>query len=119
GRGVGCGLHREADARRASERAGGAVGGRRSRRCGPQRVPPLRLRASAVPLARRHDGGLLIVRPSATFDAATIAEIHRAAREGMYAIRGFGAKRRVPHFDDLLFLGASVSRYPLEGYREA
>jgi hypothetical protein len=30
-----------------------------------------------------------------------------------------GAKRRVPHFDDLLFLGASMSRYPLEGYREA
>ena len=24
----------------------------------------------------------------------------------------------LPHFDDLLFLGASVSRYPLEGYRE-
>ena len=47
-----------------------------------------------------------------------IAEIQRAAREGMYDIRGFGAKRRVPHFDDLLFLGASVSRYPLEGYRE-
>ena len=23
-----------------------------------------------------------------------------------------------PHFDDLLFLGASISRYPLEGYRE-
>ena len=39
-----------------------------------------------------------------------------AAREGIYDIRGFGAKR-VPHFDDLL-LGASVSRYPLEGYRE-
>src|SRR5205807_3363157 len=28
------------------------------------------------------------------------------------------AKRRMPHFDDLLFLGASISRYPLEGYRE-
>ena len=27
-------------------------------------------------------------------------------------------KRHVPHFDDLLFLGASISRYPLEGYRE-
>jgi glutamate synthase domain-containing protein 2 len=24
----------------------------------------------------------------------------------------------LPHFDDLLFLGASISRYPLEGYRE-
>ena len=47
-----------------------------------------------------------------------IAEIQRAAREGIYDIRGWGAKRRVPHFDDLLFLGASVSRYPLEGYRE-
>ncbi len=38
--------------------------------------------------------------------------------KGSYDIRGFGAKRRLPHFDDLLFLGASVSRYPLEGYRE-
>ncbi len=58
------------------------------------------------------------LRESATFDRGVIAEIQRAAREGMYDIRGFGAKRHVPHFDDLLFLGASVSRYPLEGYRE-
>ena len=58
------------------------------------------------------------LRESATFDRGTIAEIQRAAREGIYDIRGFGAKRRVPHFDDLLFLGASMSRYPLEGYRE-
>src|ERR671928_57416 len=58
------------------------------------------------------------LRESATFDRDVIAEIQRAAREGIYDIRGFGAKRRVPHFDDLLFLGASISRYPLEGYRE-
>src|SRR3954451_14370178 len=58
------------------------------------------------------------LRESATFDRHTIAEIQRAATEGMYDIRGFGATRRVPHFDDLLSLGASVSRYPLEGYRE-
>lgn len=57
-------------------------------------------------------------RPSATFDEATIAGIQRSAREGIYAIRGGGAKRVLPHFDDLLFLGASMSRYPLEGYRE-
>jgi len=61
----------------------------------------------------------LVPRASATFDAAAIAEIQRAADSGVYAIRGSGAKRRVPHFDDLLFLGASMSRYPLEGYREA
>jgi glutamate synthase domain-containing protein 2 len=58
------------------------------------------------------------LRESATFDRATIHEIQRAAREGIYDIRGGGAKRRVPSFDDLLLLGASVSRYPIEGYRE-
>jgi len=57
-------------------------------------------------------------RFSATFDTYSIAEIQRAAATGIYDIRGFGAKRKVPHFDDLVFLGASVSRYPLEGYRE-
>ena len=58
------------------------------------------------------------LRESYLFDRNVIHEIQRAAREGIYDIRGFGAKRRVPHFDDLLLLGASVSRYPLEGYRE-
>jgi methylamine---glutamate N-methyltransferase subunit C len=57
-------------------------------------------------------------RKSATFDDATLAEIRRAAATGIYDIRGGGAKRKVPNFDDLLFLGASMSRYPLEGYRE-
>ena len=60
----------------------------------------------------------MAMRESATFDRSVIAEIQRAAREGIYDIRGWGAKRSLPHFDDLLFLGASVSRYPLEGYRE-
>ncbi len=55
---------------------------------------------------------------SATFTNEINAEIRRAAATGIYDIRGGGAKRKVPHFDDLLFLGASVSRYPLEGYRE-
>ena len=58
------------------------------------------------------------LRESETFPAHVLAEIHRAADQGVYDIRGFGAKRRVPTFDDLLFLGASMSRYPLEGYRE-
>ena len=57
-------------------------------------------------------------RRSATFDEYSIAEIQRAAATGIYDIRGGGTKRKVPHFDDLLFLGASISRYPLEGYRE-
>jgi methylamine---glutamate N-methyltransferase subunit C len=58
------------------------------------------------------------LRESATFDRVTIAAIRRAAETGLYDIRGGGAKRALPNFDDLVFLGASMSRYPLEGYRE-
>jgi glutamate synthase domain-containing protein 2 len=57
-------------------------------------------------------------RQSWTFSNDVNAEIRRAAATGIYDIRGGGSKRRLPHFDDLLFLGASISRYPLEGYRE-
>src|SRR5256714_2881919 len=84
--------------------------------------------AQPLSLPRRQGGAILRSadgkraatppRPSATFDQYAIAEIHRAAATGIYDIGGFGAKRKLPHFDDLLFLGASISRYPLEGYRE-
>ena len=57
-------------------------------------------------------------RQSATFSADVNSDIRRAAATGIYDIRGGGAKRKVPSFDDLLFMGASISRYPLEGYRE-
>jgi methylamine---glutamate N-methyltransferase subunit C len=52
------------------------------------------------------------------YDRRMINYIQSAAAHGLYEIRGLGAKRRLPHFDDLVFLGASMSRYPLEGYRE-
>jgi glutamate synthase domain-containing protein 2 len=52
------------------------------------------------------------------YDRHTLHYIQHAAATGLYEIRGLGAKRRLPHFDDLVFLGASLSRYPLEGYRE-
>jgi glutamate synthase domain-containing protein 2 len=58
------------------------------------------------------------LRRSAAFDESVIAEIQRAADQGIYDIRGFGTLRRLPNFDDLILLGASMSRYPLEGYRE-
>ncbi|EIJ42029.1 glutamate synthase family protein [Beggiatoa alba B18LD] len=55
---------------------------------------------------------------SATFSQTAIADIHRAAEQGIFHIRGLGAQRQLPSFDDLVFLGASMSRYPLEAYRE-
>src|SRR5262245_28822151 len=55
---------------------------------------------------------------SYSFSRNTLTYIHEAADRGVYDIRGLGAKRRLPTFDDLVFLTASLSRYPLEGYRE-
>ena len=60
----------------------------------------------------------LVCEESATFDRSVIDYVQRASATGLYEIRGLGAKRRVPHFDDLVFLGESLSRYPIEGYRE-
>jgi glutamate synthase domain-containing protein 2 len=58
------------------------------------------------------------LRPNSTFSPQQVAQIHEMAETGRYEIRGLGATRRVPNFDDLTFLTASASRYPLEGYRE-
>ena len=58
------------------------------------------------------------LRASHTFPITVIDQIHTMAEEGRYEIRGWGAKRALPTFDDLVFITASASRYPLEGYRE-
>ena len=63
-------------------------------------------------------GGPEQLEPSASFNSDVIAYIRRATECGLYDIRGMGAKRKLPTFDDLVFLTASASRYPLEGYRE-
>ena len=55
---------------------------------------------------------------SYSFNREVVAYIQQAAERGVYDIRGMGARRRLPTFDDLVLLTASLSRYPLEGYRE-
>ena len=70
--------------------------------------------AARVAVARR-----LPRRESYSFPPAMIDQIHGMAEEGRYEIRGWGAKRKLPTFDDLVFITASASRYPMEGYREA
>ena len=60
----------------------------------------------------------LVLEESAGFNQKVIEYVHRASATGLYEIRGMGAKRHLPSFDDLVFLAGSASRYPLEGYRE-
>jgi methylamine---glutamate N-methyltransferase subunit C len=59
-----------------------------------------------------------ILHTSSTFNPQVIAAIQERAELGRYMIRGFGAFRNVPRLDDLVFLTASMTRLPLEGYRE-
>jgi glutamate synthase domain-containing protein 2 len=70
---------------------------------------------SAEPIELPAADGL---RTSATLTPQIIDQIQDMAVTGRYEIRGAGGKRKVPSFDDLTFLTASASRYPLEGYRE-
>lgn len=60
----------------------------------------------------------LLTEASHSYDLRVLDYIQHAAATGLYEIRGLGAKRALPTFDDLVFLAASISRYPLEGYRE-
>ncbi len=59
-----------------------------------------------------------VLKTSSTFSPEAIDAIQERAKLGRYMIRGYGALRNVPRFDDLLFLTASLTRLPLEGYRE-
>ena len=48
-----------------------------------------------------------------------ISEVHALARLGRYQVRGYSTfNRRMPTFDDLTFVPATMTRLPLEGYRE-
>ena len=56
---------------------------------------------------------------SARWTPASISEIHALSRLGRYQIRGFNTfNQRLPTFDDLTFVPATMTRLPLEGYRE-
>ena len=61
-----------------------------------------------------------MLETSGTFQPGIIEEIQRKAATGIYEIRGYGTlrERRWATFDDLTFLPCSLTRIPLEGYRE-
>ena len=57
---------------------------------------------------------------SVSWTPESISEIHALSRLGRYQIRGFNAfNNRLPTLDDLTFVPATMTRLPLEGYRES
>ena len=61
-----------------------------------------------------------LIQASGTFSPAAIEDIQVKAELGRYRIRGFGTlrERKWATFDDLTFIPCSLTRIPLEGYRE-
>jgi methylamine---glutamate N-methyltransferase subunit C len=60
------------------------------------------------------------VRTSPVYRPDVMEDIHAKAELGRYRFRGFGTlrPRPLPSFDDLTFVPCSLTRIPLEGYRE-
>lgn len=57
---------------------------------------------------------------SATWTPDAIADIHAKAQLGRYQLRGWSTfQRNLPTLDDLVFQPATMTRLPLEGYRES
>ncbi len=76
---------------------------------------------SAVQTARLIGGDPSPREPSGTFTPAVIEDIQIKAELSRYRIRGFGSlrPRTWATFDDLTFIPGTLTRIPLEGYREA
>jgi len=69
---------------------------------------------------RSPPAGLRPLRTSQIYSPEVMEDIQVKAELGRYRLRGFGTirPRPLPSFDDLTFLPCSLTRIPLEGYRE-
>lgn len=63
-------------------------------------------------------GAQSVVRQSPIWAPEVIEDIQIKAELGHYRFRALGPLRPVPNFDDLVFIPSTLSRVPLEGYRE-
>ena len=61
-----------------------------------------------------------VTRQSGIYSPGVIEDIQTKAELGRYRIRGFGTLRTrpMPTLDDLVFIPCTLTRIPLEGYRE-
>jgi methylamine---glutamate N-methyltransferase subunit C len=55
---------------------------------------------------------------SKIFTPEVIDDIHMKADLGRYRMRGGGIFKKIPHWDELVFLPGTLTRFVIEGYRE-
>jgi glutamate synthase domain-containing protein 2 len=68
--------------------------------------------------SRGHRASVPILRESPIWPPHVVEDIQTKAELGRYRMQGFSMHRKVPSFDDLTFVPCTLSRVPLEGYRE-
>src|SRR3712207_9552566 len=59
-----------------------------------------------------------VLGQSRIFTPEVINDIHMKADLGRYRMRGFSVFKKMPHWDDLVFLPGTLTRFVIEGYRE-
>ena len=64
------------------------------------------------------EGGQAVLGHSSIFTPEVINDIHMKAQLGRYRMRGFSMFKRIPHWDELMFLPGTLTRFVIEGYRE-
>ena len=55
---------------------------------------------------------------SRIFTPEVINDIHVKSELGRYRMRGFSMFKRIPHWDELMFMPGTLTRFVIEGYRE-
>ena len=64
------------------------------------------------------DGGKAVLGHSSIFTPEVINDIHVKAELGRYRMRGFSMFKPIPHWDELMFMPGTLTRFVIEGYRE-
>ena len=59
-----------------------------------------------------------VIGRSPIFTPEVINDIHMKAELGRYRMRGFSMFKKLPGWDDLIFLPGTLTRFVIEGYRE-
>jgi glutamate synthase domain-containing protein 2 len=59
-----------------------------------------------------------VLGQSQIFTPEVINDIHMKAELGRYRMRGFSIFKKIPHWDELMFLPGTLTRFVIEGYRE-
>src|SRR6267154_1062153 len=69
-------------------------------------------------MSRSETGGRAVLGHSRIFTPEVINDIHVKAELGRYRMRGFSLFKERPHWDELMFLPGTLTRFVIEGYRE-